>query len=148
MIRRTNIPVLMVPEGFGFVPLKNIVLAVSFDDQHDATSLAPLFSIVKMFNASLRVLHIEKKGTEMDGSEMEGKLQLGLNLSKISYLYDKVEYNDIDQGILNFVQDHPADLLAMITHKQDIFEQISGPAHTRSVSLDVSLPLLVLKNSN
>ncbi|HEY1022209.1 MAG TPA: hypothetical protein VGE06_07835, partial [Flavisolibacter sp.] len=59
--------------------------------------------------------------------------------------YDQVEHDDVDKGILNFVNIHPTDLLAMIAHHHSILERWFNPIHTRSVSFASRLPLLVLK---
>ena len=42
--------------------------------------------------------------------------KLGLILGKVSYLYDKIESNDVEQRILNFIQNHPTDLMVMVAH--------------------------------
>jgi nucleotide-binding universal stress UspA family protein len=147
VIRKTNIPVLMVPAGVPFSPIKNIVLAVNFNEITAGPCLDPLFQIVRTFDASLRVLHVERRGADLDPADMPGKLQVGRDLSKVSYLYDKIEYNDVDQGILQFVQSHPADMLVMIAQQHNVFEQLFGTIHTRSVSRLIKLPLLILKNS-
>jgi nucleotide-binding universal stress UspA family protein len=141
MIGKTDIPVLIVPEGTSFVPFKNIVLAVDFNEITDGSGFEPLFKVIKTFDASLRVIHVEKKGAETDASQMPGKLELGRILGKLSYLYDYIENDDVEQGILDFVQNHPTDLLVMVAH------QFSGTVYTRSIGLKTSLPLLVLKTT-
>lgn len=144
---KTNIPVLIIPEEAAFSPMKNIVLAVDFNEIPDGSCFDPLFRIIKLFDAWLRVLHVEKKGADINASEMPGKLQLGLDLAKVSYSYDKIENNDIDLGIQHFVQNHPTDLLVMVAHHHNIFERLFGSVHTWSICLEAKLPLLVLKNN-
>jgi len=148
VIRNTNIPVLLVPDGVTFSPIKNIVLAVNFNEITAGPCLDPLFRIISLFDASLRVLHVERKGANLDPAEMPGKLQMGVDLSKVSYLYDKIECNSVDQGILQFVQSHPTDMLVMIAQQHNVFEQLFGTIHTRSVSRLIKLPLLILKSGN
>lgn len=145
LIRKTTLPVLIVPEETRYEPLKNIILAIDFNERANSSGFDPLFEIIKAFNTSLRVLHVEEKGADLKASEIPGKLQLGRILSKVDYEYDKVEFDNIETGILNFVQDHPADLLVMVAHHHNLIERLSGPFHTQAISLELKLPLLVLK---
>lgn len=145
-VLNTNIPVLVIPENAGYAAIRNIVLAVDFSKITDSSRFDPLFKIVRSFDASLRVLHIEKKGGGIIEAELPGKLQLGRVLSKVTYWYDKVEYDDVEGGIQHFIQNHPTDMLVMVAYHHSIFEQIIGSAHTLSISFDIKLPLLILKN--
>ncbi|MGZ8541943.1 MAG: universal stress protein [Chitinophagaceae bacterium] len=145
-IQKASIPVYVVPEEAKFAQLNNIVLAVDFNEMADNSSLDPLLDIVEKSGAWLRVLHVEKKGSDINASELAEKLQLGRVLSKVSYGYDRVENDDVEQGILHFVENHPTDLLVMVAHHHNILEQISGPVYTRSIGSKLKLPLLVLKN--
>jgi nucleotide-binding universal stress UspA family protein len=145
-IRKLNTPVLIISENTAFLPVKNVVLAVDFREVNDSSCFDPLIGIVKKFDASLRVLHVEEKGADINAAEMPGKLELGRILGKVSYLYDKIENDDVEQGIQHFVQDHPTDLLVIVAHHHNIFEQIFGSVLTRSISVKIKLPLLILKD--
>lgn len=145
-IRKSDVPILIVPEGTAFRALKNIVLAIDFNEMTGKSSVEPLIGIIKEFGASLKVLHIEKRGSDINASELPEKLQLGVVLSPVDYTYYKVEYDDIEQGILAFVESHPTDLLVMIAHHHTIMERLFRPIHTGMISFELNIPLLVLKN--
>lgn len=144
MIRTKVAPVLIVPEGAVFSPIKHVALAVDFDEVTNASCFSPLFAIVEGFDADLHVLHVEKIGAGIEPSELPGKLQLGKVLSKVTYWYEKVENNDVESGIKKFIENHPVDLLAVVAHHHDIFERMFGIIHTRLLSYETRLPLLVL----
>jgi nucleotide-binding universal stress UspA family protein len=145
MIRKSPKPVLIIPEEARFRPLKNIVLAIDFGEMVGSTVLDPLFQLADAFDSSVRVLHVEKKGGDMSATETAEKLHWARVLSRLTYTYDRVEYDDVDEGILSFVNGHPTDLLVMIAHHHSIFERLSNPIHTRTISFEIQLPLLVLK---
>lgn len=145
-IRKTEVPVLVIPEYFSFTPIKNIVLAVDFTEMVSGYSFKPLFQFIEQFDAVLRVLHIDPKNQEMKVSEVPEKLQLGLALSKASYIYERVEADDVEKGILSFMDNHPTDLLVMLAHHHNIFERITGDIHTDEISFEINIPLLILKN--
>jgi hypothetical protein len=136
--------VLIVPEHISFKPIKNIVLTVDFTEMISSKSFDPLFAIVKKLGASLRVIHVEKKGADLDASEVPEKIQLEQTLSRISFVYHKIDNNDVEQGIMNFIEKYPTDWLVMVAHHHNFFERIFGDIHTRSVGFAIQLPLLVL----
>jgi nucleotide-binding universal stress UspA family protein len=145
-IRKTEVPVLVIPEYFSFTAIKNIVLAVDFSEMVTGYSFKPLFQFIEQFDASLRVLHIDQINKELKVSEVPEKLQLGLALSKASYIYERVESDDVEKGILTFIENHPTDLLVMMAHHHNIFDRITGDIHTDQLSFDLTIPLLILKN--
>lgn len=146
-VRKTNTPVLIIPEGVAFSPVKHIVLATDFNQVTDSSCFETLFGIIKTFDASLRVVHVDKKGADIDPADLPGKLELGRILGKVTWTYDKIENDDVEEGILQFVQNHPTDLLVMIGHQQQIPERYLGPIHTRSISSGLTLPLLIIKSN-
>jgi nucleotide-binding universal stress UspA family protein len=147
MIRKSDKPLLLIPDGVTFIPLKNIVLAVDFTEMVSRASLAPLYSLVKLFNSSVRVVHVEKKGAAASIDEVNEKMQMGKALSCISYYYDRIEYDDTEFGMLDFIHNHPTDLLVMISHQHTFLQRLFGLTHTRPISREANLPVLILKTN-
>lgn len=145
-IRKTKVPVLIIPDGAKFNPIKNIVLAIDFDEMIDNTCIDPLFELYKKFDSSLRVLHVEEKVVESKASEVPEKLHMGVVLSRFTYQYDRMESYEIEEGIQNFIDKHPTDLLVLIAHHHTIYERLFETIHTKSLSLKIKLPLLVLRH--
>lgn len=146
MIRKSALPVLLVPEESHYKPVKTIVLAIDFTRRIEEASLAPLIALAHQFDSSVRVLHVEEKGADPSAADMAGKLEMGRLLSPLTYYYDRVESDDVDKGILDFVNLHPTDLLVMIAHQHSFFERLFSLMHTTTVSFDIGLPMLVLKS--
>jgi nucleotide-binding universal stress UspA family protein len=147
IIRKTNIPVLVIPPAVKFTPVKNVILAIEFKEMITGNSLDFLFSAIKIFNASLRVVHVNKPSPGSEALEVAERMQLELVLSKVSHIYHLVENDNVDQGIYDFVQAHPAEWLVMIEHHHNFLERLFGEVHTRSVIFNSDLPLLILKNA-
>ena len=106
MIRKTDVPVLVIPEGVIFQQLNNIVLAVDFNEMTDSATFDPLYELVKKFDANLRVIHIEAKGAPAKASELPEKLQLGRALYRFTYQYDRLENEHISEGIKSYLDNH------------------------------------------
>ena len=145
-IRKSTAPVLVIPEKVHFKPLKDIALAIDFEQTVNGSCLDILHYLYDKFDSSLRVLHVEEKATDLKDSELPEKLKFGFVLSRFTYLYDRVEFNDIDNGIQRFVEQHPTDLLAIVAHHHNLLERSFGSIHSQYLSFELKCPLLVLKN--
>lgn len=145
-IRKTKRPVLIIPEGVKFVPIKNIVLAVDFAEMLQGSSFEILLDICKKFDTSIRVLHMEHPDADFKVSEVAEKIQLGLALSHFNYQYDKAEGYNVEEAISGYINRHPVDLLVLMAHHHTIYERVFETIHTREISLKIKQPLLVLKH--
>jgi nucleotide-binding universal stress UspA family protein len=145
-IRKTKIPVLIIPDGLKFVPIKNIALAIDFNEMIDNACVDPLFELYKKFNSSLRVLHVDEKAAELKASEVPEKLHMGVVLSRFSYEYERIESYEIEEGIQNFIDKHPTDLLVLIAHHHTLYERLFERMHTKYLTSRIKLPLLILSH--
>ena len=145
-VRKTKIPLLIIPDGSKFTPIKNIVLAVDFNEMIDNACFDALFEFYKKFNSSLRVLHVEEKAVELKASEVPERLHMSVVLSRFTYQYDRIKSYEMEEGIQNFIDKHPADLLVLIAHHHTIYERLFETIHTKSLSFKIRLPLLVLRH--
>lgn len=145
-IRKSTVPVLVIPEKVHFNIPKDLALAIDFEQTVNGSCLDVLYSLYKKFDSSLRVLHVEEIAGELKASEVPEKLKFGFVLSRFTYLYDRVEFNDIDNGIRRFVEQHPTDLLAIVAHHHNLLERSFGSIHSQYLSFELKCPLLVLKN--
>lgn len=147
-VRKAKIPVLVIPEDISFVPLKYIVLALDFEASPTITSFESLLKIlskiVSKFNAAVQVFHVQKKEHAMTTSEVPGMLQIGHAFSKIPFSYLEVADEDVEHGILHYLESHPADLLVMFAYHHNIFERIFGTIHTRSMIYKSKWPLFLI----
>jgi nucleotide-binding universal stress UspA family protein len=144
-IRKSRIPVLIVPGTAAYKPIKNVVIAVDFNEMTTSASFTPLLEMVQKFDASLKVIHVEKPGEEMRSSEVPEKLQLAESLAAFTYEFDRLEFDDTDLAIESFLEAHATDLLVVLAHHHSLFERLFGNTHTKKLSADVSIPVLVLR---
>lgn len=146
-IRKTKIPVLVIPEGTAFQPPKTITLASDFSETARDASFNPLFWIVEKFHAVVQVVHVRKEEDQsMKSTEIAGKLHLETLLGHLPHTYFTIAHKDVEDGINNFITHHPTDWLVMVAHRHNIFERLFGTSHTKAMSYDTKIPLLVLED--
>jgi hypothetical protein len=56
-----------------------------------------------------------------------------------------IKDDQVDEGIEDFLEDHPSDLLAMVARKRNLFKKIFKASHTRKMSYETEIPLLLLQ---
>lgn len=144
-IRKSRLPVLIVPDEAKFIPVKYIVIAVDFTEMLKSACFDVLYDIYKKFESAVHVLHVEHAGAELKPSEVPAKLQLALALSRFNYQFEKAESYEVEEAIQNYIDMHPADLLVLIAHHHTIYERIFEIIHTKALSFKIKKPLLVLK---
>jgi nucleotide-binding universal stress UspA family protein len=145
-IRKSTVPVLVVPEHAHFIPIRKMTLATDFNGQLGDATFKVLFDIARQFRAHLQVLHIAEDSQDMSQDEIAGKMQLEVMLSRVSHSYHVIETENIEEGITQFIHDRTPDLLVMVAHKHFILDRLFGSVYTRSLSYKTRLPLLVLED--
>ena len=145
-LRKARRPVLIVPEGVSFIPIRNIVLAADFTTVQDLSCYRVLMALVESWDATLQVVHVAGKEAAIKPQELSGKLQLQKALAKVTYWYHQLDEDNVEESLLRFIQNHPADLLVMVAHRHNFFERLFGTMYTRDLSYKAAVPLLVLED--
>lgn len=145
-IRKSKVPVLVVPEHAHFIPIRKIMLATDFSSKLNDSCYKALFEIARQFRAHLQVLHVAEDSEAMDKDEIVGKMHLEVMLSRVSHSYHVIEEEEVEEGITKFIHDRTPDLLVMVAHRHFILDRLFGSVYTRSLSYKTRLPLLVLED--
>lgn len=147
MIRRRELPVLLIPERARFQEWKNITVATDFDADMEMNRYELLWELAEKFSSRINILNVEKSDTSMSQSEIIGKVLTETAFSKLDHQFHEVRQRNITRGILSFINENPTDLLVMIEHKHNLFERIFAKEHIKEMSYETRVPLLVLPES-
>ena len=143
-IRKVQRPVLVVPEGYSYAPIKRITFSTDFNENISFKSLAPLLETARTFGARVDLVHIQKDEQEMEPDEISGKLSLQHALEAVEHQFHTLVDDDVEEGIQSFTQNNPTDLLVMVTHRHSLLDRWLGTSHTKLMSYHTTVPLLVL----
>ena len=119
--RHLHYPVLIVPAGASYKPLRKIALACDLKNIYSI----PLEEIEKMLNAfgaSLDVFHVHTKQTKFDESSVEYTL-LRDRLLHLDAKFFTVENTDVQRGIATLATRHDTDLILIIPRKHGPFHK-------------------------
>lgn len=146
VMRRSSIPVLVIPEKVEFRNIEVITLASDFDAETEFSNYSLLKEIALKNNAFIQILNVRKKDAEFSKDEMSGKIDTALAFKNLKHKFFMIKDDEVDEGIEDFLEDHPSELLVMVARRRNLFERIFKISHTRKMSYETEIPLLVLQD--
>ena len=143
LIASATLPVLLIPPGTDFKPLKRIAFATDLTEG-DLALIHSLALFARPFNAEILIVHISKDEPEAD----QKKIDDFLNEVTCKAHYHKIYYRHVkDMGIdegLTWLNDHvDIDMLAMVHRKHSFIKRLFEGSHTQRMAVHAKLPLLV-----
>lgn len=138
-----NCPVLVVPsEALQKLP-KEIVFPTSYKTHYKKRELDYLIDIVRICNASLRVLHVSDK-EELDKNQQEHKEMLQEYFYGLKYSFHSLSCVTVPTAIRCFVESRESDMVAFINKKHAFFDTIFSKPLVKEVGYKLKVPVLVL----
>lgn len=147
VIKQSKRPVLAIPKGATYSPLKKVVLSTDFKPIESFEAYRYLLGILKESNAEMTVLHI---GRDSDAPAME-KSPVGMEfeafIADTDHRYDYIQDQDPVHAIISYVERHEADLLVMLHHDNPLIGGLFKRSSVEKISMHSQVPLLSLAES-
>ena len=141
---KSTIPVLVLPENVEFRNIEVITLATNFDTETDYSDYSLLRKIAENNDAFIQILNVRKEDSTLSADEVTGKINTASAFEDLKCEFFTIKDDEVDDGIEDFLEDHPSDLLVMIARKRTLFQRIFGISHTKKMSYETEIPLLIL----
>jgi nucleotide-binding universal stress UspA family protein len=138
VIRRLAYPVITVQRGASFQPLKTIVLATDLQNV-DKTPAVRIIEMVKLFTASLHVVHINNKKEAEETPDRLVKL-----LQEAAPIYTSIQDNNVRHGLETYIKQVAADLLIILPHEHTWIEKFFFKLHTKDLVNHSPIPVLCI----
>ncbi|MCM4164879.1 MULTISPECIES: universal stress protein [unclassified Arenibacter] len=146
IVRKSDVPVIVVKEEEVSFPFKNIVFVSDFDEDI-SEAFKHVISIAKKCNAHTRLLRVN---TKTDTNSIEAGLNpIKTFVDKFPELknYSMYVNNEpsVETGINTFLTYEPADLIAMCTHGNTGFLSLFSKSIAEGVANHSTLPVMTIK---
>ncbi|QNJ97557.1 universal stress protein [Constantimarinum furrinae] len=138
IMKSTNIPILVVPEGAVFQQPSSMLMAFK-NGSFEKKTLEPVKQFVKHFGTEVHVLHVETPETTDDMKEVSPRL------TKLQSSYAKAENATTYQAVLEHYHDKEADMLCVVRRKRGFFKKLWEKNVVLKREFHTSKPLLVLQ---
>lgn len=139
IMKNTNIPILIVPEGAVFQKPKTILMAFKNGTFSHKKMLDPVRKFVKNFGTEINLLHVE---TPESTEQMK---EVSESLMNMSNSYKKSENATTFQAVLEHFQSHNPDMLCVVRRKRGFFKKLWEKNVVLKKEFHTSKPLLVLR---
>lgn len=145
MIRKIDFcPLLLVPAGYGYVPVKKILFVNDFRRNFEAEELAPLRSMARLTGAKVVLLYVN------DGERFTS-VQEG-NRKRFLELFSGIEVEEEQMPMDNFISDiiedysrnHEVHMLAMIRNKHHALYHMLREPVVKRIAFRSDIPFLVM----
>jgi nucleotide-binding universal stress UspA family protein len=145
VLEEANCPVVLVPATAQFDGIiDNIAIATNFTDE-DAVFIEELRKFREIMGCHIHVVHVNPHQTAADG-QLKTFCERWQNDKKMtSHL---VNHTDIDEGLEAFVSENKIDLLALLSHKRNWFEDLFSKTRAKNISFHQTIPLLVYQSEH
>lgn len=138
LLKQTNIPILVVPEGAKFQPPKTMLMAFKNGTFEHDNLLEAIRQFKQSFGTVLHVLHVETPETT---EEMKNVTE---NLKALQTSYTQVEAATTFQAVIEYFQHFHPDILCVIRRKRGFFKKLWEKNEILKKEFYTSKPLLVL----
>ena len=138
IIKQTNIPTLIVPKGFKYVRLKNVLVAFKSGILKRSKILHPLINIINKYNSMVNLLLVKTPGYSEDDLKINTAL---LDLSKnLTISENQTTY----LGVLEHFKEKKPDLLCVFRRKRGFFKKLWEKSTIPKAEFYAPIPVLVL----
>jgi len=142
VMRKSEVPVFVIPQQHTFSPIRTITFASEFDVEKENYSI--IRELAEKYKAFIQIVNVQKKEELMSVNDAIGKMEANLSFVELDRRFNTVESTSVERGINEFLQKNPSDILAMVAHKHSFFQRMFGIVHTKEMSYQTRIPLLVL----
>jgi len=139
IIKQTNIPALIVPEGYVFKPATNILLAMKSAIVKKEKALNPLKEIKAIFKAEVHLLLVKTPFYN------DGDFDTDEELQNLASSVTKSGNATTFQGVLEHYRSHNPDMLCVVRRKRGFFVKKWEKNVILKKDFHSNLPVLVLR---
>ena len=138
IIKQTDIPALIVPEGYSFKPVESVLMAVKSAIIKKKNALIPLQSVKNNFGSVINLLLVKTP------YHKKGDFEVNTELSSIISNSTETENATTFQGVLEHFQSHNPDMLCVVRRKRGFFAKKWEKNTILKKDFHSSRPVLVL----
>lgn len=143
-VKHLNWPVFAIPTGKEYgTGIQKIGFACDFNNVRETTPFAEINNLVKIFGASLHVVHIEKESEE-DKTKLKESSILKLWLEESQPSFEFITHDDIEDAINEFAENSNLDLLIVIPKKHSGLAALFHKSNTKQLIFHSNIPVVCM----
>ncbi|MDP5231070.1 MAG: universal stress protein [Cellulophaga sp.] len=136
-------PVLIVPENANFKTPEQLAFPTDFNRFY-GKELEPIIAWSNQFKTKIKVVHINEK-ENLNTIQETNLEQLKKVIAGHSHSFDWMrDYDNVSEGIKDFIEVNKIDMLAMINYKHSFLENLMNEPVIKKLGFQTSIPFLIV----
>ncbi len=142
-IKNAEQPILVIPKETEYTKWKDITFASNLFHSNNDCPFAPLKEVTSISESHLNIITVVDDASKVDLNPI--KERIAKKLQNVSYDINVIENTSVVDGILEFIDKTPTDLLVMIRKDYGFIEGLLHKSVTKKIALQANKPILLYK---
>ncbi len=144
VIEKAVCPVVVVPRGYQFEPLENVLFTADLLNAEDETLPKALVDIVTRNNSEVTVLTVNKPNQVIDAEKAEKGFSLHMAMHGFPHKFDVIESDDVHRAIETYANENDMQLLVTTPRKSSWFQRLLKPSVTKELAEHLQIPMFAI----
>lgn len=142
-IKNAEQPILVIPKDTDYSQWKDITFASNLLHSNNDCPFAPLKEVTSISESHLNIITVVEDASKVDIKIIDERISQ--KLEHVSYKINILENKSVVDGILEFIEKTPTDLLVMIRKDYGFIEGLLHKSVTKKIALQANKPILLYK---
>jgi nucleotide-binding universal stress UspA family protein len=143
-LRKSDIPVLVIPEKVQYKKVDKIVFACDYDPLMNINALETLKDFTKAFQAKLLIVNVQDEEKLLSVKEAAVGVMVDSQFADTPHLYYFPSGDNLVEEINEFVKAREAGMVAIIPHRYNFFERLFHSSASKKIAFHTQVPLLAI----
>jgi len=142
VLKNLKTTVIAIPPDAIYKKPEKLCFACDFKNIADHLQTELLTQLVSQTGAQLHVLNVDYENNNYTAETPLESTELHTALSAVQPVYHFVEKENVEEGIIEFIEANQLDWLIIVPHKHSFFESLFHKSHTKAIMKMVHIPLV------
>lgn len=144
LIRKTLVPVIIIPEESSFRKIKKMAFAIDFKLEKELSMHPSVKALLSLSNPEIIVLNVLKENPGISHNKKVSEINIENYFGNKPHIYSFIENNDVIKGLSEFIAINNIDMITMLPHKHHLLGKFLAESKTRKMAFHTTIPLLLL----
>ena len=147
VLRKIQVPVLVVPAETMFNPVRTLLLPSDFLHKYRRKEIRPALDLARAQQSRVILLHVGGQDF-LTETQRANKLHLERLMGDLDYEFAAEHGGEMPNAILNYSGEHPIDMLVMMNPQHSFLERLLTRQNVDQIGFHVKIPFLVLPDTS
>tara|TARA_R110000737_G_scaffold234891_1_gene247748 strand:+ start:490 stop:1335 length:846 start_codon:yes stop_codon:yes gene_type:complete len=147
VIRKSKIPILVVPVGYEFKEINSIIFPTDYGQLYQDKDLKLLINLSNTHKAKLTILHVKEEYDLVDEQKVNKKALMDY-FKNINPDFVEERGKLMPEAIRTYIEEHQSGLLVMMSRKHSFLERLTVKSNVDFIGYHTTIPFLVIPQTS